>query len=121
MIDWVDLGMCVGGKSIRPSTQSKPPKPPNQVTTHPHGVPDMAKLDHLHEASLLHNLARRHAASLPYTATGPIVLAVNPYRWLDGLYGEAEAGRCVLFGSFRLEGRNGADSFRFPFVVNRTP
>lgn len=68
------------------------------MTTHPHGVPDMAKLDHLHEASLLHNLVRRHAAALPYTATGPIVLAVNPYRWLDGLYGEAEAGRCVLFG-----------------------
>lgn len=56
----------------------------------------MATLDHLHEASLLHNLALRHAAALPYTATGPTVLAVNPYRWLDGLYGEGEAGRCVV-------------------------
>lgn len=51
----------------------------------------MAALDHLHEAALLHNLARRHALARPYTATGPTVLAVNPYRWLGPLYGERVA------------------------------
>jgi hypothetical protein len=84
-----------------------------QVTAQAHGRPDMADLDHLHEASLLHNLARRHKASLPYTATGPIVLAVNPYRWLDGLYAEGAAAQCVcvlcdLFLSQRGWGMGGA-------------
>jgi len=51
------------------------------------GFPDMTKLDHLHEAALLHNLrARFFANGCPYTYTADIVIAVNPYRWFDNLF-----------------------------------
>jgi myosin-5 len=49
----------------------------------PTGVDDMTSLGYLHEASILDNLRRRHKKNLPYTYTGDICIAVNPYRWLD--------------------------------------
>ncbi|CAN0504945.1 unnamed protein product, partial [Laminaria digitata] len=51
------------------------------------GVEDMTRLDYLHEPAILFNLRRRFFRALPYTYTGEIVIACNPYRWLD-LYGE---------------------------------
>ena len=45
------------------------------------GTPQMTSLNHLHEAAILDNLRRRFAAGLPYTYTGDIVIAVNPYVW----------------------------------------
>lgn len=36
----------------------------------------------------MYNLKARHVASLPYTRTGDIVIAVNPYKWLLDLYSE---------------------------------
>ena len=47
------------------------------------GVDDMAKLNFLHEASILDNLRRRFRSSLPYAYTGDILIATNPYHWLD--------------------------------------
>ncbi len=35
---------------------------------------------------ILHNLRKRHRCALPYTYTGRIVIAVNPYRLLPELY-----------------------------------
>ena len=46
------------------------------------GVPDMCSLSYLHEASILDNLKRRFRSKLPYTYTGEICVAVNPYQWL---------------------------------------
>ncbi|CAM9345683.1 unnamed protein product [Pylaiella littoralis] len=51
------------------------------------GVEDMTRLDYLHEPAILFNLRRRFFRALPYTYTGEIVIACNPYQWLD-LYGE---------------------------------
>ena len=51
------------------------------------GASDMVSLDYLHEASVLYNLRKRYFASLPYTYTGTMCIAVNPYKWLD-LYSE---------------------------------
>ncbi|KDO26626.1 hypothetical protein SPRG_20562 [Saprolegnia parasitica CBS 223.65] len=51
------------------------------------GVDDMCTLNHLHEPAVLKNLQLRHAQSIPYTYTGQICIAVNPYKWLD-LYSE---------------------------------
>jgi myosin-5 len=47
------------------------------------GVDDMVSLPYLHEASILDNLRRRFLQSIPYTYTGEICIAVNPYKWLD--------------------------------------
>ncbi|TMW66871.1 hypothetical protein Poli38472_011987 [Pythium oligandrum] len=47
------------------------------------GFEDMITIDHLHEASILHNLRHRFFHKLPYTYTGKICIAVNPYQWLN--------------------------------------
>mmetsp|Transcript_17422 Transcript_17422/g.26931 ORF Transcript_17422/g.26931 Transcript_17422/m.26931 type:complete len:1192 (+) Transcript_17422:264-3839(+) len=51
-------------------------------------VPDMIELSFLHEAAILYNLKDRHVKGHPYTRTGDIVIAVNPYRWFKSLYTE---------------------------------
>ena len=81
-------------KETHPPTH--PPTHHNpQVARSPTGVNDLCTLDHLHEAALLHNLNKRHAVSLPYTAAQAVILATNPYRWVEGLYTEEMAGRYV--------------------------
>lgn len=52
-----------------------------------HGIEDMCTLNHLHEPAVLHNLETRFGEKHPYSYTGPICIAVNPYQWLD-LYGK---------------------------------
>ena len=47
---------------------------------------DMADLPHLHEAAILYNLKERHATNHPYTRVGDIVVAMNPFVWMDHLY-----------------------------------
>ena len=50
------------------------------------GVPDNAQLAHLHEASLLHNLTQRYADDNIYTYVGSVLVALNPYKSIAGLY-----------------------------------
>jgi len=38
------------------------------------------------QAAILYNLKARHVRQLPYTRTGDIVIAVNPYVWITDLY-----------------------------------
>lgn len=45
-------------------------------------VEDMVDLPFLHEAAILYNLKARHVRGKPYTRTGDIVIAVNPYQVL---------------------------------------
>ena len=40
------------------------------------------------QAAILYNLKLRHIREKPYTRTGDIVLAVNPYQWYHELYTE---------------------------------
>ncbi|CAB9516520.1 Unconventional myosin [Seminavis robusta] len=49
---------------------------------------DMVDLPYLHEAAILFNVKARLKDALPYTRTGDIVIAVNPYTWLTHLYAE---------------------------------
>lgn len=51
-------------------------------------VEDMVDLPFLHEAAILYNLKARHLRGKPYTRTGDIVIAVNPYQWIEELYSE---------------------------------
>jgi hypothetical protein len=48
--------------------------------------PDMGDLEHLHEAAILFNLKERHFMSKPYTRVGDIIVAMNPFNWIDDLY-----------------------------------
>ncbi|TDH72312.1 hypothetical protein CCR75_000751 [Bremia lactucae] len=57
-----------------------------QLSRQEQGIDNMIDLNHLHEAALLRNLKKRFRARMPYTYTGDICLAVNPYQWLDELY-----------------------------------
>ncbi|TMW62157.1 hypothetical protein Poli38472_009650 [Pythium oligandrum] len=47
------------------------------------GCDDMVNLNYLHEPAILYNLKQRFFRQIPYTYTGPICIAVNPYAWLD--------------------------------------
>jgi hypothetical protein len=47
---------------------------------------DMVDLVHLHDAAILYNLQQRHADLQPYTRVGEILVAMNPFQWIDSLY-----------------------------------
>jgi myosin-5 len=51
-------------------------------------VRDMVDLSFLHEAAILYNLKYRHIHKKPYTRTGDIIIAMNPYQWIHDLYSE---------------------------------
>lgn len=59
----------------------------NVETSEGNGVQDMCSLNHLHEPAILYNLRRRFVSLLPYTYTGEICIAINPYQWLN-IYGK---------------------------------
>ena len=47
---------------------------------------DLCAMNHLHEAPLLHTLRRRFQQDLIYTTTGDVLISVNPYKSIVGLY-----------------------------------
>jgi hypothetical protein len=48
--------------------------------------PDLITLTHLHEPSVVYSLQKRYESDIIYTNTGPILLALNPFKSLPGLY-----------------------------------
>eukprot|EP00644_Phytophthora_capsici_P008605 jgi/Phyca11/7562/fgenesh1_pm.PHYCAscaffold_20_\ len=52
------------------------------------GAEDMCELGHLHEPAIVYNVRERFLAKEPYTYTGKIVVAVNPYQWIKEHYSE---------------------------------
>lgn len=89
--------VCDGGRSSKKSH-----KLTVKLAEYPHGlllqnvdergllkpVADMVDLPFLHEAAILYNLKSRHIQKKPYTRTGDIVIACNPYQWYHHLYNE---------------------------------
>eukprot|EP00588_Corethron_pennatum_P021465 CAMPEP_0194317724 /NCGR_PEP_ID=MMETSP0171-20130528/14450_1 /TAXON_ID=218684 /ORGANISM="Corethron pennatum, Strain L29A3" /LENGTH=743 /DNA_ID=CAMNT_0039074427 /DNA_START=42 /DNA_END=2269 /DNA_ORIENTATION=- len=69
-------------------------------------VADLCDLTYLNEPAILYNLGARHAAGLPYTRTGDIVIAVNPYQWMAELYGDDNKGR---YADHYIHSRGGGD------------
>ncbi|KAL7508418.1 hypothetical protein ACHAXN_005483 [Cyclotella atomus] len=64
------------------------------------GKNDMADMEHLHEAAILYNLKRRHVNGNPYTRVGDIMVALNPFQWIDGLYSEEKQmfyAKCLIW------------------------
>jgi myosin V len=50
---------------------------------------DLISLTHLHEPAVVECLQQRYREDLIYTSTGPVLLALNPFQTLSGLYGDA--------------------------------
>ena len=50
------------------------------------GVDDLIELMHLHEPAILHSLRLRYEQDVIYTATGPILIAINPFKAMPDLY-----------------------------------
>lgn len=50
---------------------------------------DLIKLIHVHRPGILHTLKSRFQKDEIYTSIGPILVAVNPFKWIKGVYDEA--------------------------------
>ena len=48
---------------------------------------DLVHLDEVNEPFILHSIAQRFAKDKIYTNLGTIVISINPFKWIDGLYG----------------------------------
>ena len=58
------------------------------------GAPnDLITLTHLHEPAVVSSLQKRYEADIIYTATGPVLIALNPFKSIPRLYGEASMKR----------------------------
>ena len=58
---------------------------------HPHladDVPDHCQLTFLSQPTMLENTRKRFEKDKIYTLVGDIMLAVNPFKWIRGIYGE---------------------------------
>jgi myosin V len=63
----------------------------------------------LSQAAILYNLKSRHVKGKPYTRTGDIVIAVNPYEWFNNLYTPErrhEYARKILWEKSDTDARN---------------
>ena len=47
---------------------------------------DLMKMGRVNEASVLHVLRARFKRDRFYTSVGPILISVNPFKWVDGMY-----------------------------------
>jgi len=54
---------------------------------------DSTALVHMNDAAILDNLKRRHGQDNIYTYTASVLLAVNPYKRIEALYGEDQCER----------------------------
>jgi hypothetical protein len=50
-------------------------------------VDDLVHLDQVNDPSILHSVGLRFSNDQIYTNLGTIVISVNPFKWIDGLYG----------------------------------
>ena len=58
-------------------------------------ISDLTSLSYLHEPAILHCLKERYLSDSIYTNTGPILIAINPFKHL-GIYSAAEVERYRL-------------------------
>ena len=58
------------------------------------GAQDMVKFSNLTEAALLHNLRTRYSRDQIYSAAGAILLSVNPFKQIPGIYTDEVTRRC---------------------------
>jgi myosin-5 len=82
------------------------------------GVDDLIGLTHLHEPAILHALRLRYDADIIYTSTGPILIAVNPFKKMNIYSTEIMEKYC-------LQGEQGtgaaASAYATPFKNRNNP
>ncbi len=66
----------------------------NSVDTVP--LEDLTQLADVHDATMLDTLRRRYAEDLIYTAIGPVIISINPYKKVGGCTSEAISNLCKL-------------------------
>lgn len=49
---------------------------------------DLIKLTEVNRPGILHALRHRFKSDFIYTSVGPILVALNPFKWIPGLYDE---------------------------------
>jgi len=81
------------------------------------GVDDLIGLTHLHEPAILHALRLRYDADIIYTSTGPILIAVNPFKKMN-IYSDQ------IMEKYCLQGEQGTtrtgSAYVTPFKNRRT-
>ena len=65
-----------------------------------HSICCLINLQHLHEASILHVLNERYNEGLIYTATGPIIIALNPFKRMS-LYTKEILNKYIIYGNVK--------------------
>ena len=85
------------------------------------GVDDLIGLTHLHEPAILHALRVRYEEDVIYTSTGPILIAINPFKSMEiysqesmdkyRLQGEGMLAAATAAGTKKSEGENSAVEF----------
>ena len=68
------------------------------VLTHGNPPDDLITLTHLHEPSVVYSLKQRYKQDIIYTRTGPILIALNPFKALPRLYEEDRMRDYWAFG-----------------------
>jgi len=96
-----------------------PQSPPRETNDSPSsgdgivgGVDDLIGLTHLHEPAILHALRLRYDADIIYTSTGPILIAVNPFKDMP-LYTND------VMTQYRIQGEQGTNAASL--TDNNTP
>ena len=65
------------------------------------------------QAAILYNMKKRHIEGKPYTRTGDIIIAINPFQWFTELYTEKKrtyySNRLVWEASGQDDPRDGME------------
>jgi myosin-1 len=56
----------------------------------PNAVDDLVMLDQINEQRILDCLCNRYASDTIYTSIGPVLIAINPFKMIQGLYTDAK-------------------------------
>jgi myosin-5 len=91
------------GHSPKNGLVSSPTSPSENGESVVGGVDDLIGLTHLHEPAILHALRLRYNADIIYTSTGPILIAVNPFKNMP-LYTDE------VMDAYRLQGEQGTNA-----------
>lgn len=82
------------------SSSTKQTRVPEQDTIPVHSIDelenpptDLIKLQHVHQATILHTLRSRFSKDQIYTSIGPILVALNPFKWIPGIYDDPVKNR----------------------------